>query len=201
MASSDAVVDGAFRQAGVIRAYTMDELFDYTLAFSYLRPPLGNRVAVITNAGGPGVMAADAIDRLGLRLAELAPSTRQTLTNGLPAAASVANPVDVLGDAPADRYQFAIQLALADDGVDAVIVLMTPQAVTEPERTSRVITHLARTSDKPLMGVYMGGDTVARGRLMLDASHVPAFHYPERAVRALAALERYGRYRREFNDV
>lgn len=200
LAATDAVVDAAFRQAGVIRAYTMDELFDYTLAFSYLRPPRGNGVAIVTNAGGPGVMATDAIERYGLRLAVLSPLSRDRLAEGLPMAASSANPIDVLGDAPADRYQFAIQIALEDPAVDAIIVLMTPQAVTEPERTSRVITHLARTSEKPIMGVYMGGDAVARGRLMLDASHVPAYHYPERAVRAMAALERYGRYVRDISS-
>ena len=199
LASSDAVVDAAFRQAGVIRAYTMDELFDYTLAFSYLRPPRGNRIAIVTNAGGPGVMAADAIERYGLKLAKLSPVSSDRLAEGLPSAASSANPIDVLGDAPADRYQFAIQLALDDPQVDGVIALLTPQAVTEPERTSRVITHLARISEKPIMGVYMGGDAVARGRLMLDASHVPAYHYPERAVRAMAALERYGRHVRAAN--
>jgi acetyltransferase len=194
LASTDAVVDAAFRQAGVIRAYTMDELFDYTLAFSYLRPPRGNRIAIVTNAGGPGVMAADAIERYGLTLAKLSPVSSDRLAEGLPSAASSANPIDVLGDAPADRYQFAIQLALDDPQVDGVIALLTPQAVTEPEATSRVITHLSRISEKPIMGVYMGGDAVARGRLMLDASHVPAYHYPERAVRAMAALERYGRH-------
>jgi acetyltransferase len=200
LASSDAVVDAAFRQAGVIRAYSMDELFDYTLAFSYLKPPRGNRIAIVTNAGGPGVMAADAIARERMTLATLSPQSRASLDAVLPAAASSSNPIDVLGDAPADRYQYAVQVALDDPGVDGVIVLLTPQAVTEPERTSRVITHLARVSDKPIMGVYMGGDAVARGRLMLDAAHVPGFHYPERAVRAMAALERYGRYVQEMGE-
>ena len=200
LASSDAVVDAAFRQAGVIRAYTMDELFDYTLAFSYLRPPAGNRIAIVTNAGGPGVMAADAMARYGLMLATLSAVSADRLAEGLPAAAASDNPIDVLGDAPSERYQFAIQVALDDPNVDGVIVLLTPQAVTEPERTSRVITHLARMHEKPIMGVYMGGDAVARGRLMLDASHVPAYHYPERAVRAMAALERYGRYLREMAE-
>ena len=197
LAASDAVVDGAFRQAGIIRAYTMDELFDYTLAFSYLPLPRGRRIAVVTNAGGPGVMTVDAIERYGLALARLSPASEGRLAGGLPAAASWANPIDVLGDAPAERYQLAIETALDDPNVDGVIVMLTPQAVTEPERTARSIAHLARSSDKPVMGVYMGGDAVARGRVMLDQAHVPAYFYPERAVRAMAALERYHRYRVE----
>jgi acetyl coenzyme A synthetase (ADP forming)-like protein len=195
LAAPDAIVEGMFRQAGIARAYAMDELFDLTLAFSYLRLPAGPRAAIVTNAGGPGVMAVDAIERYGLQLARLSPVAQDRLAEALPAAASSANPIDVLGDAAADRYQAAVQIALADPGVDSVIVLLTPQAVTEPERTSRAVAHLARLHDKPVMAVYMGGDAVARARLMLDAQRVPAYHYPERAVRAMAALWAYARYR------
>ncbi|MDE3095953.1 MAG: CoA-binding protein [Chloroflexota bacterium] len=198
LASTDAVVDAALRQAGVVRAYTMEEFFDYTLAFSYLPLPRGLRLAIITNAGGPGVMAVDAVERYGLELARLSPDARARLAASLPPAASSANPIDVLGDAPADRYQLAIGVALEDPGVDAVIVLLTPQAVTEPERTARLITHLARTSGKPVAAVYMGGDAVARGRLMLDSAHVPAYHYPERAVRAIGAVAHYASYLRDI---
>lgn len=197
LASSDAIVDAAFRQAGIVRAYTMEELFDYTLAFSFLPLPRGRRLAVITNAGGPGVMAADAVERYGMQLAQLSPVSSDRLAEGLPTAASSANPIDVLGDAAADRYQFAIEIALSDPNVDGVIVLLTPQAVTEPERTARAIMHLSRMHEKPVMAVYMGGDAVARGRLMLDAARVPAYHYPERAVRAMAALESYHRFLHE----
>ena len=199
LASSDAVVDAAFRQAGIVRAYSMEELFDYTLAFSYLPLPRGRRIAVVTNAGGPGVMATDAIERYGLQLARLSPVSRDRLAEGLPAAASSANPIDVLGDAAADRYQLATEIALADPNVDGVVVLLTPQAPTEPERTARVITHLARTSDKPVAGVYMGGEAVSRGRMMLDAARVPVYAYPERALRAMAALESYARFLREIH--
>jgi acetyltransferase len=197
LAASDAVVDAALRQAGAVRAYSMEELFDYALAFSYVPLPAGPRVAIVTNAGGPGVMATDAIERYGLRLAPLSPVSRDRLAEALPAAASSQNPIDVLGDAAADRYQLAVDVALQDENVDSVIALLTPQAVTEPERTARGLIHMARTHVKPVMAVYMGGGAVARGRLMLDASHVPAYHYPERAVRAMAALEAYGRYLRE----
>lgn len=194
LASPDAIVDAAFRQAGIVRAYTMDELFDYTLAFSYLPLPRGPNVAIVTNAGGPAVMAADAIDRYGLRLARLAEQTSVRLASELPAAASVRNPIDLLGDARSERYRRALEVVLEDPGVDALVALLTPQAVTEPEQTARSIAHAARMHGKPVMGVYMGGDAVARGRVMLDLARVPAYFYPERAVRALAAMCSYVHY-------
>jgi acetyl coenzyme A synthetase (ADP forming)-like protein len=194
LAASDVTVEALFRQAGVIRTDTLSELFDVASLLAAAPVPGGRRVGVVTNAGGPGVMTADAIDRAGLRLATLSDASITQLRGGLPEAASVSNPIDVLGDAPSGRYQFAIEVALADPVVDGVIVLLTPQAVTEPEATSRVIANLARMHEKPIVAVYMGGDAVARGRIMLDTSEVPAYHYPERAVRAMAALERYGRY-------
>jgi acetyltransferase len=197
LASTEAVIDGAFRQAGIVRAITMAEFFDYILCFSYAPLPRGGRVAVVTNAGGPGVMAADAIERMGLSLAELSLETRQALAGGLPPAAALGNPIDVLGDAAADRYQVALELAQADPSVDAVLALLTPQRVTEPERTARAIANLARQQAKPLLAVFMGGDAVGRARSMLDEMRVPVYAYPERAVRALAAMVRYRAYLEE----
>lgn len=194
MASSDAVVDAAFRQGGVIRAYSMEELFDLTLAFSYAPLPRGSRVAVITNAGGPGVMAADAIERSGLRLAQFSDATRAALAGALPAAASTANPVDVLGDARSARYAGALEVIGRDEGVDAAVVLLTPQAMTDAEQTARSIAAFARGSSIPVLASFMGGDAVAAGRAFLDDARVPAFSFPERAVRALAALCEYQQY-------
>lgn len=198
LAGSDIVVDAAFRQTGVVRAETMEELFDFTRCFAYAPLAAGDRVAVVTNAGGPGVMATDAIVRTGLRLAELLPQTQRLLTEVLPEAASIRNPVDVLGDAAADRYEQALDAVLADPGVDGALVLLTPQAMTEPERTARIIISNARTSDKPVMAAYMGGVAVVRGREMLEAARVPVYNYPERAVRAMAVLAQYARYRRDL---
>jgi len=198
LAASDAVVDGAFRQAGIIRASTMAELFDYTLCFAYAPLPAGRRVAVVTNAGGPGVMASDAIERMGLEMATLSGETLAALRGRLPGAAATANPIDVLGDAGADRYQAALELAHDDPAVDAIVAMLTPQRVTQPEMTARVISYVAREQKKPVLAVFMGGDAVARAREMLDEAHVPVYAYPERAVRALAALARYSAYRREM---
>ena len=194
MASADAVVDAAFRQAGVVRAYSMEELFDLTLAFSYAPLPRGPRVAVVTNAGGPGVMAADAGERGGLQLAALSAGTRAALAAALPPAAATANPVDVLGDARPARYARALDLVVRDAGVDGIIVLLTPQAMTDAGQTARLVAAAARGVGKPVIASFMGGEAVAAGRAVLDEAHVPVFAYPERAVRAMAALWTYRRY-------
>ena len=194
LGSSDAVVTGAFRQAGIVRADTMEELFDLTLAFSYAPPIPGPRLAVVTNAGGPGVMAVDAVERSGLAMAALSDTTRDALARCLPPAASVANPVDVLGDATPERYAQALELVAADSGVDAVVMMLTPQAITDAARIADSVVELAKVSKKPLFAVFMGGEAVAAGRRILDGARVPLFPYPERAVRAAAALWSYRRY-------
>jgi acetyltransferase len=195
LASTEAVVAGALRQAGIVRATTMAELFDYTLCFSYAPLPRGSRVAVVTNAGGPGVMVCDALERLDLELATFSPSTIEQLAERLAPAAAKTNPVDLLGDAGSDSYQAALELVLADEGVDSVLALLTPQRLTEPERTARVISYLARDQEKPVFAVLMGGEAVERGRKLLDEARVPVYAYPERAVRALSAMVRYSTYR------
>lgn len=198
LASQDAVVAAAFRQAGIVRAPTMEVLFDYVRAFSYSPLPAGPRVAILTNAGGPAVMASDAVDRAGLELAPLSGATLKALSAALPAAASVANPVDVLGDATSDLYQEALSVLAADNSVDSLLVLLTPQRMTEPERTARAISFLAREQSKPILASFMGGTAVDRARAMLDGARVPVFNYPERAVGALSALVEYSRYRQEI---
>jgi acetyltransferase len=194
LATSDVIVDGAFRQAGIVRAMTMDELFDLTLAFAFVRPPAGRRIAIVTNAGGPGVMAADAAERYGLELAHLSPETESMLRDALPSAAATHNPVDILGDAPAERFRDAVTAVLKDPAVDAAVVMLTPQAVTRPGKTAGAIAELARAQEKPVLAVYMGGDAVARGRLVLDRARVPVYPYPERAIRTLASMWRYRQY-------
>jgi acyl-CoA synthetase (NDP forming) len=154
-------------------------------------------VAVVTNAGGPGVMAADAIERAGLKLAPLSAQSEQALRARLPAAAATVNPIDVLGDGDAERYQAVLEVVRDDPAVDAIVALLTPQRMTDPERTARVISYIAREQVKPLIAVFMGGEAVSRARALLDEARVPVYAYPERAIRALAALVRYSSYRRE----
>ena len=134
LASSDTVVDALFRQAGVIRTGRLEELFDVAALLSHQPVPRGGRVAILTNAGGPGILAADACEANGLELPALGEATRAELRSFLPAAASVGNPVDMLASAPADHYRRALAAILRDDHVDSVIAIFIPPLVTEPER-------------------------------------------------------------------
>ncbi|NPV09327.1 MAG: acetate--CoA ligase [Anaerolineae bacterium] len=188
LAGSEAAYNAAFRQVGVIRAHTIEDLFDYSEALA--RQPLirDDGVCVITNAGGPGVMAADAVEHAGLRLAGLTPETMARLREHLPAAASVLNPVDVLGDAQADRYAMALQAVLEDPNVNAVVVILTPQAVTEVEETARAVAEIAQTAETPIFACWIGGELTAGAVSLLTAQGVPAYPEPERAVRSIRAM-------------
>jgi len=191
LAGSEAAYHAAFRQAGVIRAESMEHLFDLALAFAYQPLPRGDRIAIVTNAGGPGILATDALEHAGLQLARLRPETVQALMADLPSAASAANPVDVLGDALADRYEHALRLVLADPGVDGVLVIVTPQAMTQIEETAHVVGRVARETDKPVLGCFMGESRIAAGIAILQQYGIPNYPFPERAAAALAAMVRY----------
>ena len=191
LAGSEAAYHAAFRQAGVIRAESMEHLFDLALAFAYQPLPRGDRIAIVTNAGGPGILATDALEHAGLQLARLRPETVQALMADLPSAASAANPVDVLGDALADRYEHALRLVLADPGVDGVLVIVTPQAMTQIEETAHVVGRVARETDKPILGCFMGESRIAAGIAILQQYGIPNYPFPERAAAALAAMVRY----------
>jgi len=195
LAGSEAAYRAAFRQAGVIRAGSMERLFDYARAFAYQPLPAGDRVAIVTNAGGPGILATDALEHAGLRLARLKSETIEALMADLPSAASAANPVDVLGDALADRYEHALRLVLADPGVDAVIVIVTPQAMTQIEETAHIVGRTARETDKPILGCFMGEARINAGVEILRQYGVPNYPFPERAAEALAAMVAYQKER------
>jgi len=195
LAGSEAAYQAAFRQAGVIRAESMEHLFDYARALAYQPLPAGDRVAIVTNAGGPGILATDALEHAGLRLARLQPQTIEALMADLPGAASAANPVDVLGDALADRYEHSLRLVLDDPGVDAAIVIVTPQAMTQIEETAHVVGRIARGADKPVLGCFMGESRIAAGINVLREYDVPNYSFPERAATALAAMVAYHRER------
>ena len=156
LAGSDAAYDAGFKQAGVMRAETVQELFDYSIAFAYQPLLKGNRIAIVTNAGGPGVMATDALELNGMVLASLSPETQQRLVSQLPAAASAHNPVDVLGDARSDRYMMALQAVLEDPDVDGVLVIVTPQTSTEIVETARGVVEVCAPRDQADPGLLDG---------------------------------------------
>ncbi|MHB1296483.1 MAG: acetate--CoA ligase alpha subunit [Anaerolineae bacterium] len=191
LAGSDAAYSAAFSQAGVLRADTVQELFDFAIAFAYQPILKGNRVVIVTNAGGPGVMATDAMEHQRLVLAGLTPETEGALQKVLPAAANIHNPVDVLGDALADRYGAALDIVLKDPGVDGVLVVLTPQSSTDVEGTAQVVVESSAKSDKPILACFMGGAVSGKGSDILSKNSVPSYPFPERAVAAFGAMYRY----------
>ncbi len=200
LAGSEQAYTAAFLQSGVIRAHSVEELFDFAVAFAYQGPPKGRQVAVVTNAGGPGIMATDALERAGLHLAAISPETVEGLRGGLPPASNLYNPIDVLGDADAQRYQFAAKLALEDQNVDAMLALLTPQAVTEPKETAEGLAAVAGASQKPVLAAFMGGEAMAEAKRVLAANRVPNYPYPERAAAALSAMADYQQWLQEPED-
>jgi acetyltransferase len=191
LAGSEQAYQAAFQQAGILRAESMESLFDMALALGYQPPLDGDRIAIITNAGGPGILATDALEKSGLSLARFELETIHSLEQYLPDAASAANPVDVLGDARADRYQFAFEQIMADPNVDGIMVLLTPQAMTEIEATANVIGSLSKNSRKPVIGCFMGEARIQSGIDILTSFGVPNYPFPERAANAFHAMSSY----------
>lgn len=191
LAGSEQAYRAAFQQAGILRAESMQELFDMALALGYQPPLKSDRIAIITNAGGPGILATDALERAGLSLARFELETIHELERYLPDAASAANPVDVLGDARADRYRFALEKVAADPNVDGLLVVLTPQAMTEIEETARAVCELSKTLDKPILGCFMGEARVQAGVNILTQNGIPNYPFPERAALAFKAMASY----------
>jgi acetyltransferase len=194
LAGSDTAYGAAFKRSGVVRADTFEALFDYATAFAMQPLPTGDRVLIITNAGGPGTMAADAVEKAGMRVAMLDRNTATALRRKLPEAASIGNPVDVLGDADPDRYVAALTAGQDDPEVDAIIIILTPQAMTKPAETALAIAANLR-GNKPVLVSFMGGQNVMPGREQLAAANLPDYPAPERAVAALKAMFEYARWR------
>jgi acetyltransferase len=190
LAGADTAYTAAFKHAGVIRVETLDGLFDCTAAFSTQLRPKGDRVAVITNAGGPAVLAADAVEQSGMKLAKIRESHIEMLKQQLPPAASAYNPIDVLGDADPKRYSMAVEAAQNDEDVDAVIVILTPHSMTQPAETARTIAQGA-IGDKPILMVLMGSDEARVEHIKMVDSNLPIYPSPGRAVAALSAMWKY----------
>ena len=191
----EAAYECAFRRCGVIRAQTIEDLFDMAVMFDEQPLPEGNRFAVITNAGGPGIMAADACESMGLTFASLSEGTQNRLSGFLPPAANVHNPIDVLGDSGADRYAESLKIVLADPGVDVVMVLLTPQAVTQPVETAEAMAGIANESSKPIVACFVGDKEVEEAVALLRKSRIPVYREPYRAVKAIKAVCDYVAWR------
>ncbi len=191
LVGSDAVFDALVRRAGVVRVNTILQLFASARALSSHIQPSGNRLAIVTNGGGPGVMATDRAVDLGVRLAELAPATIARLDQALPANWSHGNPLDIIGDAAADRYQTAVRACLDDDGVDGVLVMLTPQAMTRPTEAARAVIDAARDSRKPVLTCWMGEAQVEEGRRLFKEAGIPYFATPEPAVEVFSFLSAF----------
>ncbi|HOE52601.1 MAG TPA: acetate--CoA ligase family protein [Methanomassiliicoccales archaeon] len=193
MSGSDRVYDAAMRQAGVVRVGNIEEMFDLLQAFSTMPLPQGEGVAIVTNAGGLGVMAADACSDNGLTLASFEPATVERLREGLPPAASLYNPIDVVGDADAARYDHAIRTVMADPNVACVVALLAPTDLVDVSSVARTLTAFAGASPKPIVTSFVGGKEMLASIEMLKAAGVPNYPSPERGVRALAAMVEHRR--------
>jgi acetyltransferase len=192
LAGMDVAVDALLGQAGVIRADTVDELFDVAMLLANQPVPRGNRVAILTNAGGPGIMASDACESRGLQVATLGPSTQEQLQKFLPPEASVKNPVDMIASASAESYERALRLLLDDPSVDAVLVLFVTPIVTGASAVAQAILRGASSTEKPIATCFMGRHGVPEAVASLRERRFPSYAFPESAAAALARAARYG---------
>ena len=165
------------------------------MAFAHQPLPQSERVAIITNAGGPAIIATDAVERYGLTISRFEKETIEKLRQNLPPESNFYNPVDVLGDAPEERYRLALETVFSDPNVDNVLVLLCPTAVTEPEETARTLLKIKeKYAEKTLFAVYMGGRTLEAGKKILTGSGIPTFSYPEPAARAVRGMVHFVRH-------
>jgi acetyltransferase len=196
LAGTETAYEAVFERSGIIRCNSIKEQFDYAQAFANQPLPAGSSVAVITNAGGPGIMAADAIEKQGLTFAKLADETVEKLASCLPPAANLYNPVDILGDALADRYEFALDAVLDDPNVDIILILLTPQAMTESTATAKAIVKvLQQKKQKPTLACFLGASKVEEGIKILQIGKIPQYDSPESAVATIKVMADYVRWR------
>lgn len=195
LAGTDAATDALLRQCGVLRADTVEEMFDLAMAFSHQPIPRGNRVAIVTNAGGPGIIIADACEANGLVVTELSEETRAFLAQHFPEEASLTNPVDMIASATPQSYRIAVEAVLADPNVDAVVATFVPPlGVRQEDVAEAIVSVAAGQTEKPVMAVLMGRQGLPQGLAELNAAGIPGYRFPESGVRALAAMYRYRRW-------
>ncbi len=191
LAGSDDVLDAVFRRCGVLRVNSISDLFHMAGVLAKQPRPSGPRLTIVTNAGGPGVLATDALIALGGELAELSAPTMQALDRVLPPHWSHGNPIDILGDADPERYAQALEIASKDPNSDGLLVVLTPQAMTDPTETARRLTKFAVTRGKPVLASWMGGKDVVAGEAILNQANIPTFGYPDTAARTFTLMDRY----------
>jgi acetyltransferase len=191
LTGSDEVLAAAFRRSGVLRVDRIADIFYISEVLAKQPRAKGNRLTIVTNAGGPGVLATDALISDGGELADISPETMEKLNAILPAAWSHNNPIDILGDADPERYAKALEIAAQDTNSDGLLVILTPQAMTDPTQTAEQLKPYARVADKPLLASWMGGAEVAAGEGILNRANIPTFAYPDTATRLFNYLWRY----------
>lgn len=191
MTGSDEVLDAAFKRVGVLRVNNIADLFYMAEVLSKQPRPKGNRLTIITNAGGPGVLATDALTINGGELTPISEPTMHQLNTFLPPAWSHNNPIDVLGDANADRYAKTLEIAARDENADGMLVILTPQDMTESTKTAELLKQYAKIDDKPVLASWMGGTDVAAGESILNAAGIPTFPYPDTAARMFTYMHQY----------
>ncbi|MHB8667709.1 MAG: bifunctional acetate--CoA ligase family protein/GNAT family N-acetyltransferase [Burkholderiales bacterium] len=191
LAGSDEVLDAVFRRCGALRVNSISDLFHMAEVLAKQPRPSGPRLAIVTNAGGPGVLATDALIALGGELAELSAESVAALDRVLPPHWSHGNPIDILGDAEPERYAQALAIAARDAGSDGLLVALTPQAMTDPTETARRLAAFAVTRGKPVLASWMGGKDVAAGEAILNQANIPTFAYPDTAARIFTLMWRY----------
>ena len=196
LVGSDDVFDAALRRAGVVRVMSIGGLFSAAQSLASRHRYSGNRLAIVTNGGGPGVMAIDRAVDLNVTVASLSEQTVEKLNQVLPATWSHNNPVDIIGDATPERYRDAVSICMEDAGVDGVLVILTPQAMTQPLEVAEVLLETASHFSKPLLTCWMGDTQIRTGRALFAQSHVPAFRTPEAAVEAFSYITDFYRNQR-----
>ncbi len=194
LAGQESAYDAAFRRAGVLRAKTTEEMFDWARALAWCPLPKGGRVAVLTNAGGPGVTAADAIEANGLSLAKMSDASIKAMVKIHPSAASLYNPIDMLASASPEQYAESLRIVLADPGVDSVIVILPPPPVFTAAAVAGALIPVIQEADKPVVLAVMGHRLIGEALERLRAAHIPDYRFPENAAGALAALYRRAQY-------
>ncbi|MDP3137988.1 MAG: acetate--CoA ligase family protein, partial [Burkholderiaceae bacterium] len=191
LAGSDDVLDAVFRRCGVLRVNSIADLFHMAEVLGKQPRPSGPRLTIVTNAGGPGVLATDTLIALGGELAELSTETMDALNKVLPPHWSHGNPIDILGDADPERYAQALEIATKDPNSDGLLVALTPQSMTDPTETARRLTPFAATRGKPVLASWMGGKDIVAGEAILNQANIPTFGYPDTAARTFTLMWRY----------